>query len=315
MPRAAPLATLAPLLASCILGPKPALPSSITAGDFCASKNLQGSWRSRPPPEHEGLASNVAMERGYPPRSLDVARAIGALGNVERLAEARAQQASENEIADLRGVIFDAISIATLDLASTVAHIECEQGRADEIAANLRDAEAEQTRRLTAFSLVLSAAAAVASGVLNLVESDMTASAVVGIGGGVSGGVLGFATLAVHRTAYFRHARNILAEVWYGDAHPDFPESVWTYLTQSSLGAGHGHAIREELVAKWKASGRFGEDSAHPSAERIALYLGAGGVYDADGLEDRANMLIDVRDVIDLIDHDLQELATDVSYR
>jgi hypothetical protein len=315
-PSGAALAALALLMASCILGPKPTLPSNIAAGDFCASRNnLQSSPRSRSSPEHEGLASNAAAERGYPVRSLDVAGAIGALGLVERLAEARIQEASENEISDLRGAIFDAITIATLDLASTVAHIECEQGRADEIAANLRDAEAEQTRRLTAFSLVLSAAGAVASGVLDLAENNMTASAIVGIGGGVSGGVLGFATLAVHRTAYFRHARNILAEVWYGDAHPDLPDSVWAYLTQPSFGAGHSSAIREDLVVKWKASGRFGKDSAHPSAERIALYLGAGGAYDADGLEDRANMLIDLRDVIDLMNHDLQELATDISYR
>ena len=67
------------------------------------------------------------------------------LGLVERLAEARGRGVPEDEIVDLRGEIFEAISIATLDLASTVADLECEEGRASEIAGNLRDAEAEQT--------------------------------------------------------------------------------------------------------------------------------------------------------------------------
>ena len=59
--------------------------------------------------------------------------------------------------------------------------------------------------------------------------------------------------------------------------------------------------IREGLVATWKASGSLGDDPEHPSADRIALYFGTGGIYDADSLESRGEMLIEVRDVIDLM--------------
>jgi hypothetical protein len=314
-----PLAALAVLSASCVLGPEAVLPRNVTAGEFCASQSLPDS--PRPPMasrtrgdrgEDESVDTKVALERGYSPRTLDTARAIGALGFVESLAEARTQGAAEAEIVVLRGKIFDAIAIATLDLASTVAHVECEEGRASEIAANLRDAEDVQTRRLTAFSLVVTAAGAVASGALDLIDKNTTASSLVGIGGGIAGGALGFATLAVHRTADFRHARNILAEVWYGDAHPDFPEVVWAHLTRPQSGVIHARTIREGLVAKWKASEHFGEK---PSSDRTALFFGAGGTYDADSLEERANMLIEVRDVVDLMSHDLQQLATDISYR
>jgi hypothetical protein len=310
------LAALALLCPSCILGPKPILPSSVTTGSFCASPYSLDSSRARSPvPEDDSVRADAAAERGYAPHTLETCRAIGVLGLVERLAEARNRGASESEVANLRAEIFYAISMATLDLASTVAHIECEEGRASEIAANLRDAEAEQTRRLTAFSLMLSATGAVAAGVLDLTDTNMTASSIVGIAGGVAGGVLGFATLAVHRTADFRHDRNILGEIWNGDRHPDVPEAIWTYLTRPQSGTSPGRSTRESLISKWKTTGRLGKDPANPSSERIALYFGPGGIYDADELEDRAEMLLEVRDVIDLMNHDLRQLETDVSSR
>lgn len=310
------VAVLALLSASCILGPKPILPSSVTAGTFCASPYPLEASRSRfPSPEDDSVPATAAAERGYAPHTLETCRAIGALGLVERLAEARAREASETEVANLRAEIFYAISMATLDLASTVAHIECEEGRASEIAANLRDAESEQTRRLTAFSLMLSATGAVAAGVLNLTDTNMTAASIVGITGGVAGGVLGFATLAVHRTADFRHERNILGELWYGGPHPDFPDAIWTYLSRPQSGTVPGRSTREGLILKWKVWGRLGKDPTNPSGDRIALYFGAGGIYDADELEDRAEMLLEVRDVIDLMNHDLRQLETDISSR
>jgi hypothetical protein len=309
-------AALGLLSGSCILGPKPILPSSVTAGTFCASPYPLDSSRSRSPPQEDDSArATAAAERTYAPHTLETCRAVGVLGLVDLLAEARAREAPESEVAKLRAEIFYAISMATLDLASAVAQIECEEGRASEIAANLRDAEAEQTRRLTAFSLMLSATGAVAAGALDLADKNMTASSVVGIAGGVAGGVLGFATLAVHRRADFRHDRNILGEVWYGDRHPDFPEAVWTYLTRPQYGTSPGRSTRESLTSKWQTSGRLGKDPANPSADRIALYFGAGGIYDADELEDRAEMLLEVRDAIDLMNRDLRQLETDVSSR
>jgi hypothetical protein len=73
--------------------------------------------------------------------------------------------------------------------------------------------------------------------------------------------------------------------------------------------------MRDYLVGIWKESGLLGDDSAHPSEERIALYFGEGGTYDASGLEDRANMLSDVREVVSLMNHGLQHLAMEVAQR
>jgi hypothetical protein len=81
------------------------------------------------------------------PRALDVARAIGALAQVERLADAVSQNAPDSELADLRGQVNDTMSLATLDLASTVANLACEEGRTNQIAPPRRRVRLRHTSR------------------------------------------------------------------------------------------------------------------------------------------------------------------------
>ena len=236
-----------------------------------------------------------------------MARAIGALAQTEQLADAVSRHAPDAEIATLRGQVNDTITVASLDLASTTSHLACEEGRAAQIATDLRSAEQAQTRRLTAWSLLLGATATVIGGVLAITDKDQVPGGVVGITGGVVGGGLGFATLSVHRSTMFRHARNILGEVWRGGAHPSFPEIVWAYLTRPQFSRTGDRTIRDYLVSSWQDSELQGD------GQRIALYFGEGGTYDVSGLDDRANMLSDVREAVNLMNHGLQHLAAEVA--
>ncbi|HEY8042391.1 MAG TPA: hypothetical protein VIF15_21455 [Polyangiaceae bacterium] len=311
------IVALSLLPCACVLGPPPNVARNVAEGEYCASQNaLDTTPASHPPPEEASAPARVAVERGYTPRSLDTARAIGAVVQVERLAEARARDAPESEIVDLRGQLNDAIALATLDLSSTVANISCEEGRAGQIATDLRDAERVQTRNLTAYSLAVTAAAAIGGGALAFANrSDPTPAAGVGIAGGVAGGSFGLATLAVHRSTTYLHRRNVAGQIWYGGAHPDFPDLVWAYVTRPEFTGSRHRSIREALVKEWMESGRLGDDPAHPSPERVALYFGQGGTYDADGLDDRADMLSEVREAVDLMNHDLQHLASEAQHR
>jgi hypothetical protein len=307
-------AALGVLSSGCAAGPSPVVYSRVGTGGFCSSLHALEGSPAIPSPDEEEVATAVsAAAGGYARRSLELARAIGALGAIDRLSQARARGAAEAEITRLRGDVEEIVSIASLDLASTVAHLECEQGRALKVASALRDAQSEQTQRLTAYSLGVAAAGAIAAGTLDLVNENTTASSIVGIASGAIGGALGFATLAVHPKAPFHHERNALAEVWFGKTHEDFPPSVWAYLTRPELGSDHA-SDRDALIGLWKRSDDLGDPGGTPT-KLAALYFGRGGDYDADQLEARAEMLIEVRDVIDLMNHDLQRLATDVTYR
>jgi hypothetical protein len=310
--------TVALALAStaCILGPEPVVAKNVTEGGYCAAEHGPEPKAAHRPPESSQVPAHAAEARGFSARALHTARAIGAIGEVDRLADAEAHGEPDARIVDLRGQVNDAISLATLDLSSTVAAIQCEEGRAGQIATDLRDAEDDQTRNLTAYSLAITAIAAIGSGVLAISDKqNPTPAAAVGIGGGVAGGAVGVGTLAVKRTTTYMHRHNVLREVWNGGEHPDFPEIVWAYLTRAELSKAGGGSIRDYLVASWKESGRLGPDAQHLSDERVALYFGDGGKYDADGLDDRSDMLSEVREAIGLMSHDLQHLATEAAHR
>jgi hypothetical protein len=302
---------------ACVLGPEPAVARNVTDGEYCVAQHLLETPRSHhAPPERADVKAPTAVTRGFSARTMETARAIGALSQLERLAQAEASNAPQAEIVDLRGQLNDAIALATLDLSSTVAHIQCEEGRAEQIATDLRDAEKEQTRNLTAYSLVVTAAAAIGAGVLAITnKGDPTPTSAVGIGGGVLGAGFGAGTLFVHRSTSYRHARNILGEVWLDGDHPDFPEIVWAYITRPEFTRSGKTTIRAELIESWKESGRLGPDAQHIAPDRVALYFGGGGIYDADGLDDRADMLSEVREAIDLMNHDLTHVAGEAANR
>ena len=309
------IAASALFCSACVLGPEPKLARLVAEGNYCAAREALDLAAPDRATEDVDVAAPHAVGRGYSARALEVARAIGAVGQVEGLAEALDRHADAAEIAVRRGQVNDAIEVAALDLASTVAHLACEEGRAEQIAADLRSAEQAQTRHLTAYSLVVGAATSIAGGALAIAYKDQTPAAAVGIAGGVASGSFGFATLAVHRTTTFRHTRNILGEVWRGQAHPSFPEIIWAYLTRRQFSRTKEGTLREYLVASWKQSGRIGEDGTHPDAAKVARYFGDGGSYDAAGLDDRASMLSDVREVTSLLNHGLQHLAMEAARR
>ncbi|MGD0526046.1 MAG: hypothetical protein ABSE49_12925 [Polyangiaceae bacterium] len=300
-------ALLALLSASCVVGPEARFARFVAEGAYCAPRERVDPLQGPRTADDPTLPARAAVEQGYTARSLDMARAIGALAEVERFADAVARHAPDGEVAALRGEVNDTITVASLDLASTTSHLACEEGRAAQIATDLRTAEQAQTRRLTAWSLLLGATATVIGGVLAIADKDPVPGGVVGISGGVTGGALGFATLSVHRSTTFRHAPNILGEVWRGGPHPSFPEIVWAYLTRPQFSRTGDRTIRDYLVTSWQQSELQGDDG------RIALYFGEGGTYDVSGLDDRANMLSDVREAVSLMNHGLQHLAAEVA--
>jgi len=307
---AVPTILLGAACASCILGPHPNAAKNLEEGEYCASPHALGV-ETEPASDPPGQPAPEATALGYSPHAIETARAIGARALLERLAHAQATRAPEEAVLHFKGQLNDAIIMATLDLSSTIAHVLCEEGRAFQMASNLRDAEQTQTRNLTAWSLAVTSLATIASGTLALADKDPVPSGAAAITGGAGGLALGTGTLLVHRSASFLHARNVLAEVWYGGRdHPDFPALVWAYLTWPEFGIHGSRTVRDYLVAAWTQSGRLGE-RGQPSRDRVDLLFGRGGTYDADALDDRGDMLSEVREAIGLMNHELQHLASE----
>jgi hypothetical protein len=307
------VAALALLSVSCVFGPKPVLAENVLQGSYCAPPHALTTHAARP--EDPTLSTQTAVMLGYSARSLDTARAIGAASALERLAEAQAHHAPNDDVIDLRGQLNDAIFFATIEIQALVARMRCEEGRADQIAGDLRDAEEKQTRRLTAYSLGASALSAIGVGTLAIVLDSQTPANIVGITGGIVGGALGAGTLAVHRETTFVHKPNLLGELWRGQDHGGFPPIVWAYLTREQFTDPGAPSLREQLMQTWSQSGRFGSDPEHRDPSRVSLYFGDGGVYDAKALDDRSNMLSELREALGLMHYDLQLLSREASHR
>jgi hypothetical protein len=203
--RVACLASVGAAQSACVVGPEPRFSKNVTEGAYCASPS-SGDGLVHVGPDAESAPVSADVQRAFSARSIETARAIGALALVERLVGADMKRATDREVVDLRGQLNDAITLARLDLASAIADMHCEEGRAGQVATALRDAESAQTKALTAYSLAIGALAALGAGITSLASPhDLKPGAVVDISGGVIGGALGVATLSVHRTGARAH--------------------------------------------------------------------------------------------------------------
>jgi hypothetical protein len=96
-------------------------------------------------------------------------------------------------------------------------------------------------------------------------------------------------------------------------ARSRYPDWIWRYLDTPLAGAAG--SIRRELVDKWTREGRLPHGDARATARRLSLLcepLRTAHRIDADILDDRADMLADVRERIAGLSIDLDLLWREV---
>jgi hypothetical protein len=279
-------------LSGCVLSPQLRILPGIVAGAYCASTHAQDAM-SMPSPDGEISVGS------YSKHAVETARTIGALPLLQKL-HAAIEANNRSEVTELRLELNDAITIAMLNVDSMVAHLSCEEERAHQAASALRVAEGDQVRNLTIWSIVVSAVAAVVSGFFVIFDKDPLPSGVVAIAGGASGAALGGSTFAVHRTIDYGTPQNVLAEFIIGTPHPSFPEPIWRYVTHAEFTPSGEKSFREWLLIAWNAAGRANK---RPTT------------YDAELLEGRAAMIGQIRQAVQLMSHELQNLAAEAAAR
>jgi hypothetical protein len=112
--------------------------------------------------------------------------------------------------------------------------------------------------------------------------------------------------------APFTIETNLLAPLFGRSAttRSQYPAWIWRYLDTPLAGAGS--SIRQGLIDKWTREGRL---PRHDRERRIALLcepLGTARRIDADVLDDRADMLADVRASVAGLSIDLQRLWSEL---
>ncbi|MVM35398.1 hypothetical protein GO755_35585 [Spirosoma sp. HMF4905] len=250
------------------------------------------------------LKADTALTRRYSQHDLLMANAIGV---IPLLRELIVLETSSKADARLESVIkhqqiLNRLLVASTQVSSVAAELDCEGERADRLATYLDQYDTQRIRRLTLLSIIVGAATTV---VTTLIQSDNT-SKVVGISGGVIGaGFGGFAAFSTSRIIHLSHQRNLLTDVWEQNQQSKiYPPFVWYVLNEKTFSNSNQYSVIHNIRQRWE---NFVLNDSSPQEQ--ALYFGQGGDYKADDFHARANMLNQLQSSVRSINQDLHSLA------
>jgi hypothetical protein len=196
--------------------------------------------------------------------------------------------------------------------------VDCVRGLINRRLSDYAEGETDRQLALTIASLVVGAAGAVAAGVWDFANGEVSEPAVpegplvVSIAGAVGAAALGTAVLApVPQPILFEHEHNVLRPVLLGaDEDYVFPTFVFRLLT---LPAAEGEETpRDELLSAWSTMiGDAISEGERPLAAEI-LY-GEGGVYDPQLLRLHQDMLEELGATLDGLARDIDMLASTIA--
>lgn len=250
-------------------------------------------------------------------RAIQTAQVIDVLSLLNRfeILEERSISSSTDAIR-LHGVIQEILSrvtLAMLEVSSTVAKTTCEIERSSEVVDRLRVAEDVQIRRQTLLAIIIGAGTAAATGGLSIADISGVAEGVVSIIGGTVAGALGVSALYHENKGSFRHPDNILQEIWEDAEVPVYvPPSVWRFLRRPMRKDENQRTYRDEIIAGWRQEGRLGDQGSDEEATRARLFFGEGGVYTTKDLQRRTHMLDSLRATVSLLNQDIEQLVREL---
>lgn len=263
-----------------------------------------------PTPLHE-LELNDALTSQFNHTQLNTANTIGILDKLEAYALALDAQKQDSsfeakiEALELSQEINHQINFASISVSAIASELDCEEERADQIAAYLKAKEDNTEKKLTVAAIVVGATGAVlTSAFLNRGATPEY----IGISTAFTEAVLGVLILLNKRSVNFHHPRNHLKDIWEGpEVSAYFPPSIWYYINYQNPNEETDGSVQSKVVEQWKGFGQLGDEDEY--ADQISLFFGDGGKYDAEELKQRADMLDQLGAQISLMKQDLKNLT------
>ena len=209
--------------------------------------------------------------------------------------------------------ILSRVTLAMLEVSSTVAKTTCEIERSSEVVDRLRVAEDAKIRQQTLLAIIIGAGTAATTGGLSIADISGVTEGVVSIIGGTIAGALGVSALYHENKGSFRHPDNILQEIWEDAEVPVYvPPSVWRFLRRPMREDENQRTYRDEIIAGWRQEGRLGDEGSEEETVRARLFFGDGGVYTTNDLQRRTHMLDSLRATVLLLNQDLEQLVREL---
>lgn len=251
------------------------------------------------------------------------AKDIGVSALVERLQAlvASCDQSSAVTIEEiaLRQQITEAVTVGGLDVDAVIAEIDYERAQITEERDLLATARDRKINILNVANIVTSGVSGIVTNAMQFSEKTALAGDAIGVGGGAAGLILSVMGLRVQGPkASIGATPNMLAPILRpGSGHDVYPNDVWSFLSARPAPDGHvDTSWREALVNDWVKEKRIGPPQEAPSQKKIDMMtseIPPHKVFSIDALSDRTLMLLDLRNRVALMNHELSHLLRAVS--
>jgi hypothetical protein len=265
------------------------------------------------------LALSLAFPVSAPaqqPYSETTASLIGVLPEINQLRQlsSRTDPATRWQLLWLHQHISEQVMAASLQVDATIAQIDNEIARANELRGFLSDRRDNAVSRANLLSILIGGGLGATSSGLQLSTPLDKPAAAVGIAAGTLSASLALAGIRAQKghTSQFNFNSNMLAEFFDRPTLPDsrYPETVWTFLNEQPRSGPSSLTRKQEMLQSWVIVKRIDSLSSTDKIARLTSQPSELLQLTIDDLEDRAAMLQDVRARISFLKRDLGNLLT-----
>jgi hypothetical protein len=208
--------------------------------------------------------------------------------------------------------ISEQVMAAALQVDATMAQIDNEIARANELRGYLADRRDRAVSRTNLLSVLVGGAVGATSSGLQL-SSNLTKPAA---GVGIAAGTLsaGLALAGIHqekgKSSPFDFESNMLAEFFDRPSLPNsqYPATIWVFLNEVGSNGPAGLSRKEQLLQTWVQVKRIDSLSSTEKIDRLTSQPSQSLKLSIDDFEDRGAMLQDVRARISYFKRDLGAL-------
>lgn len=277
----------------------------------CYLYNKSSSEKLQPIQPEILTENDSILNNDFSSTSLKIAKTIGITKDLKSYVVLKnTDRNSENNLErlELSHKILQKINLATLQVASVSAEMDCEEKRLKQLGDFMKREEADRESTLTVGAIAVGAVGATVSGFLIVEGKQGNSLDYIGVGAGIAEALFGTMILLNNRKAKITHHRNVLKEIWEGKNNMSIlPAFVWFYLehkTDNKL-----LTYRDQIIEHWKKYEQVAPENTKDYEKFVHLFFGEGGRYTTDQVYNRAQMYDQLEVTIKLIDQDLTTLA------
>lgn len=203
----------------------------------------------------------------------------------------------------LKQKITDRLILTSIEINALASELDCNGERIDKLANFVNDINNKKTRNLTVASVTIGALTTVAT----VLIKNNNASDIVGVSGGLVSAGLGALTIAPKgKKINLKLERNLLRNIWFNDnSNGAYPNSIWAILNEKQFSNSGKNDLQESIKNRWLQYNFDGKIDAQ--TEKLFFY--DGGIYSADDLSSRANMLNELQATVRSLEQDLKSLS------